>query len=106
MSKPAEEVWAWVKEHLGDKASMLVATLVFVAFGIGWARAEVRAAAKEDLDPIRIEQERQRALMERYESDVHEFAKDLRELYRVTPWVRQSERLERPFPSHDADGGE
>ena len=105
MSKPAEEVWGWLKSQLGDKASVLVATLVFVFIGIGWARAEVKAAAKEDIDPIRVEQERQRMLMERYESDVHEFAKDLRELYRVTPWTRRSERLERPFPEH-GDGGE
>lgn len=103
MSKPAEEVWSWVKEQLGDKASMLIATLVFVAFGIGWARAEVRAAAKEDLDPIRIEQERQRAQMERYENEVREFRLDVRELYKVTPWVRPSQRLEQPLSP--LDGG-
>lgn len=101
MSKPAEEVWAWVKDQLGDKASMLIATLVFVAFGIGWARAEVRDAAHEEVDPVRLEQERQRRVMERYEQDVHEFRKDVRELYRVTPWVRPSPRLESPLVGHD-----
>lgn len=102
--KPAEEVWTWLKGQLGDKASMLLATLIFVALGIGWARAEVREANKDELTSIEREQARQRILMERYESDVHEFAKDLRELYRVSP-TRRSERLERPFPDH-GDGGE
>lgn len=106
MSKPLEDLWAWLKVQIGDKAALLIVAAASVVFGVGWARAEVREAAHDEVDPVRLEQERQRRIMERYESDVHEFAKDLRELYRVTPWVRQSERLERPFPSHDADGGE
>lgn len=105
MSKPAEQVWAWLREQLGDKFAMLMTFAVFVGIGVSWARSETRDAAHEVTDPVLLEQERQRRLMERYEADVHEFAKDLRELYRVSPFVRRSERLERPFPDH-GDGGE
>lgn len=103
MSKPLEEVWTWVKAQIGDKAALLVAGASFLLIGMAWARTEVRDANKEEIESIQREQERQRKAMERYEADVHEFAKDLRELYRVSP-TRRSERLEKPFPDHD--GGE
>lgn len=95
------EFLKWVKAQLGDKAAMLVAGASFLIIGMAYARAIVVQAAREEIDPIRVEQARMREMQERYEQDVHEFAKDLRELYRVTPWVRQSPRLEQPFPEHD-----
>lgn len=105
MSGPADAAWAWVKAQLGDKSAMLLATLAFVVLGIGWARAEVREANKDVIDSVILEQQRQRKIMERYEEDVHEFRKDVRELYRVTPFVRPSPRLETPIPAHGDGGG-
>ena len=101
MSKPLDEAWAWLKGQLGDKAAMLIAGASFLGIGMAYAHNLVRDTAREETEPLRIEQARMRALQERYEDDVHEFGKDLRELYRVTPWVRQSPRLEAPFPAHD-----
>lgn len=101
MSKPLEDLWAWLKVQIGDKAALLIVAAASVVFGVGWARGEVREAAHDEVDPVRLEQERQRRVMERYEQDVHEFRKDVRELYRVTPWVRPSPRLESPLVGHD-----
>lgn len=104
MSKPLEDVWAWLKGQVNSNALMLAVLGFVVLISGAWGRAAVVELMDERTQALREEQARQRAAMARYESDVHEFAKDLRELYRVTPWVRPSERLERPFPEH-RDGG-
>lgn len=104
MSKPAEDLWLWLKTQFGDKAALLVVFAAFLFVGLGWARTQTREAAAEQMDPIRIEQERQRRVMERYEEDVHGFRQDIRELYKSIPFTRSSPTLERPAPAHD--GGE
>lgn len=95
MSKPLDDAWAWLKAQVGDKAVMLVAL-------VGLAAIAGEARINEKLRPLSEEQARLRERQERYEADVHEFAKDVRELYRVSPVIRRSERLESPFPARDA----
>lgn len=98
MGKPADEVWSLLKETFGQKTVVTIALICFGIIGAAYARAWADEAMDRKLSPILKKQER-------YEEDIHEFAKDLRELYRVSP-TRRSERLERPFPSHVDDGGE
>lgn len=99
MSKPFEDAWAWLKTQVNSNALMLAVLGFVLAIGGAWARTALDELVDKKLEPI----ERKQA---RYEADVHEFAKDLRELYRVSPVIRRSERLERPFPTHGEDGGE
>lgn len=105
MSKPADEVWGWLKQQLGDKAVLLIAFTAFVGFGVAWGRSTIKDLAKDEVAPTQRQVAEHERRMGHYEEDVHEFAKDLRELYRVTPHDF-SDRLERPFPDHHHDGGE
>lgn len=94
MAKPIDDAWAWLKTQVSTNTLMLAVLGFVVAIGGAWGRAAIDETIERKLRPLETKQER-------YEQDVHEFAKDLRELYRVTPWVRRSERLEAPFPDHD-----
>lgn len=78
-------------------AGVIVAAIAvfFAAFFALEARAEKRL--EERVGPLEQRQAEQ-------QSDMHELGKDFRELYRVMPRIRDSERLERPFPVH-VDGG-
>lgn len=103
MGKAAEEVWGWLKQQLGDKAVLLIAFTAFVGFGVAWARSNMRDMVQDEMAPTQRQVDEHERRMAHYEEDVHEFAKDVRELYRVTPHD-YSDRLEKPFPGHD--GGE
>ncbi len=105
MGKPTDDVWSWVKQQVGDKAVLLAAFAAFVGFGMAWARSTVAEAAEDKVAPVRAANAVMAKKQDRYEEDVHELAKDVREIYRVMPSRRmKSERLERPFGDHD--GGE
>lgn len=90
MGKPTEDLWAWLKFQLSDKGALAIAVAAFVLLGTSW---DAHAVARR-VEAVEKKQDR-------YEEDLHEFAKDLRELYRVMPRIQDSERLERPFPVHD-----
>lgn len=100
-SGPGDEVYAWLKRQIGAR------TVVIIVFGCAliWValrgREALAAIADERIQPVRDEVGKLKAAQDRYEEDVHEFGKDLRELYRVSPIVRRSDRLELPFPAHD-----
>lgn len=99
MSKPLEDAWAWLKTHINSNALSLAVLGFVVAISGAWARTALDELVDRKLSPMERKQDR-------YESDVHEFAKDIRELYRVTPFVRPSKRLERPAYEDHWDGGE
>lgn len=92
----------YVKGKVKDLAVRMSAGLVVSAVGVAFAvffalEARAEKLIERRVHPIEEEQAGQK-------SDLRELGKDMRELYRVTPWVRRSERLEQPFPARD-DGG-
>jgi hypothetical protein len=87
-----------IKRAALQMSAGIVVAAIAVCFAVFFAleaRAEKRL--EERVGPLETETANTKA-------DVHELAKDIRELYRVTPRMRDSDRLERPFPSH-SDGG-
>jgi hypothetical protein len=100
-AKPLDDLYTWLKRQVG------ASTVLIIVFGVAliWialrGRDALAAIADERIQPVREDVGKLKAAQDRYESDVHEFGKDLRELYRVSPIVRRSDRLEQPFPDHD-----
>lgn len=101
-----DQVIAYLKKHISDSALMLTILSVLVIIGTLRGRDVLAGVAQEEVKPLREDVAKMSHKQDRYEEDVHEFAKDVRELYRVTPVLRSSPRLEAPFPEHHDDGGE
>lgn len=80
-------------------AFFVATAAVFGAYKVLLGEAQAagaEAAAKVETRVLALEQGQRQS-----REDVHELAKDIRELYRVVPRVRDSKRLEQPL----ADGG-
>lgn len=103
MSKPLDELWAWAKTQLGDKAAMLVALAAFALFGMSWARGETRGAAREEVAPLRAEVDLYREELRANRVETREARADLRDWYLSQKLGRSSARLEAPLPP--LDGG-
>jgi hypothetical protein len=89
----------------GAVGTLIVTLLIGGWFLLGQARAEGRAGGLEVAGPLvprvsSLEQGRQFT-----DANVAEIGKDVRELYRVSPLVRSSPRLEAPPVIHGLDGG-
>lgn len=104
MSKPLEDAWAWLKSQLNTNAPVLAVLGFLVLLAGAWGRQAIVDVTDDRVQPVRVQVEKLSKAQDRYEDDVHELRKDVRELYRVTPFVRPSPRLEAPLVVHD--GGE
>lgn len=100
--KAVEELWIWLGKHISNSALMLAVLAVLVAIFTLRGRDAIADVVDDRIQPVRDQVEKVDKKQDRYEEDVHEFAKDIRELYRVSPAIRRSDRLEKPFPDHDA----
>lgn len=96
------KVWEWLVKKLGNNAPVLAVLGMLLLLAGSKGRDVLAEEAKKQVDPVAKKVDWLEKKQDRYEADVHEFGQDLRELYRVTPTTHRSERLERPFPSHDA----
>lgn len=96
MGKAADEIWTWVKQQLGDKAALLMACAAFVGFGVAWGRSFVG-----DVDAVKRQVDEHERKIAHHEEDLHQVELDMREVYRIMPRTRDSDRLEHPWPGHD-----
>lgn len=102
--KLVDDVWAALKKRIDESAATLV-VLVLLGLLVGFKGKETLAGVvDEKLEPVLAKDKQQDQQIHFLAEDGHELGKDMREIYRVMPRVRDSDRLERPFPSH-FDGG-
>lgn len=107
-TKPLEQLWVWLQRQLGQNAAVLLlfAGLLLVVGAKGSDKLEEIATKKagEQVDPVKRQVDEHEQRLKHHSEDLHQTELDMRELYKVLPTIRRSERLEHPWPSHD--GGE
>lgn len=102
--KLLDDVWANLKKRVDDSSVMLAILLVLGGIVALRGREVVASVVDEQIQPVRRQADENTQKLKFQADDIHELGRDVRELYRVMPRVRDSARLEAPFPAH-ADGG-
>ena len=102
--KLLDDVWAKLKKRIDESFLTLVILLAVGVIAGFRGRDTVAGVVDEQIQPVRRQADENTQKLKFQAEDIHELGKDVRELYRVVPRVRDSARLEAPFPTH-ADGG-